>query len=68
MPYGPGHPGIVRPSPISASLPQNAPTEQEVLDHMMSGHMQRYTASLTTQPRNLSIFPPRQGRPQEGRP
>merc|ERR1719319_2179265 len=41
VPYGPGHPGIVRPSRISASLPQNAPTEQEVLDHMMSGHMQR---------------------------
>jgi len=36
MPFGPS---IVRPSPIPApvSLPSNAPTEQEILDQMMSG-------------------------------
>lgn len=34
VPFGPG---VVRPSPISAGLPQNAPTEQEILEHMMSG-------------------------------
>jgi translation initiation factor 4E transporter len=34
VPFGPG---VVRPAPISASLPQNAPTEQEILEHMMAG-------------------------------
>lgn len=38
VPFGPG---VVRPSPISAGLPQNAPTEQEILEHMMSGGGQR---------------------------
>jgi len=34
VPFGPG---VVRPSPLPASLPTNAPTEQEILEHMMSG-------------------------------
>ena len=36
VPFGPG---VVRPSPLPASLPTNAPTEQEILEHMMSGGM-----------------------------
>jgi len=31
---------VVRPNPIAASVPSNAPTEQEILDHMMQGGMQ----------------------------
>ena len=29
--------GLVRPSPLPASLPTNAPTEQEILEHMSGG-------------------------------
>jgi len=36
VPFGPG---VVRPSPLPASIPTNAPTEQEILEHMMSGGM-----------------------------
>jgi len=41
VPFGPG---VVRPSPISASLPSNAPTEQEILEHMMASgqHQQQH--------------------------
>lgn len=40
VPFGPG---VVRPSPIAATLPQNAPTEQEILEQMLAGgsHGQR---------------------------
>jgi len=34
VPFGPG---VVRPNPLPASIPTNAPTEQEILEHMMSG-------------------------------
>lgn len=40
VPFGPG---VVRPSPIAATLPQNTPTEQDILEQMMAGvgHGQR---------------------------
>jgi len=50
VPFGPGQPGLVRPSPISAALPQNAPTEQEVLEHMMGGHLQRAPKKAAPKP------------------
>jgi len=34
VPFGPG---VVRPNPLPATIPTNAPTEQEILEHMMSG-------------------------------
>lgn len=36
VPFGPN---VVRPSPLPASLPSNAPTERDILEHMMTGGM-----------------------------
>lgn len=51
VPFGPG---VVRPSPLPppGSLPSNAPTEQEILDQMMSGGGQ------AGQPRSKVTPPP----------
>ena len=34
-------PGVVRPSPLPASIPSNAPTEQEILERMMNANNPR---------------------------
>merc|ERR1719300_1318044 len=63
VPFGPG---VVRPSPISASLPSNAPTEQEILEHMMASgqHQQQHGGSiLGNQMQQRAIPPPKKQAP-----
>merc|ERR1719189_887971 len=55
VPFGPG---VVRPSPISASLPSNAPTEQEILEHMMaSGQHQQHQMQRAVPPPKKPTLP-----------
>merc|ERR1719180_694773 len=54
VPFGPG---VVRPSPISASLPSNAPTEQEILEHVMASgqHQQQQMQRVVPPPKKPTL-------------
>jgi len=54
-PFGPG---VLRPSPLPASLPSNAPTEQEILDQMAGGQGGHPRSAKMTPPPGPPGLPP----------
>merc|ERR1719239_177661 len=54
-PFGPG---VLRPSPLPASLPSNAPTEQEILDQMAGGQGGHPRSAKVTPPPGPPVLPP----------
>merc|ERR1719209_2614597 len=60
VPFGPG---VVRPSPITASLPSNAPTEQEILEHMMASGQHQQHGNILGNQMQRAVPPPKKPAP-----
>ena len=49
---------MLRPSPLPASLPSNAPTEQEILDQMAGGQGGHPRSAKVSPPPGPPVLPP----------